>query len=123
MTDDVVQHLAAVNILEKQVKMPLSDNHVSHATDVRMSEQGNNRRFTNGPDFSILILWPCGGVRPSCLSVSRLCERSRNDLDSNLCISVCGPGGCNLFASDEIVAEPDPSHGALAYGFSELPVA
>jgi hypothetical protein len=36
MTDDIIQHLSAVHVLEDHVVMMLMDNHLSHPTDVRV---------------------------------------------------------------------------------------
>ena len=39
MADDVVEHLAAVNILEYHVIMMLMNDHLTHAADVGMMEE------------------------------------------------------------------------------------
>jgi hypothetical protein len=37
VTDDVVEHLSAVDILEKEIKVSLGDDDISHATYIWMS--------------------------------------------------------------------------------------
>ena len=48
MGDDVVEHLAAVDILEEHVPVVVGPHDVSHATDVRMIEEGDNGRLSGG---------------------------------------------------------------------------
>lgn len=45
MTDNVIQHLAAVDVFENHIIMVLVNDHLSHATDIRMVEKHRQRCF------------------------------------------------------------------------------
>lgn len=47
--DDVVKHLASVDVLEQHIPVIIGADNVSHRTDVRMVEQCNNSRFPCSP--------------------------------------------------------------------------
>lgn len=49
MADDVVEHLAAADVLEHHVVVVLVDDHLSHTAYVGMVEQHRQRSFTKGP--------------------------------------------------------------------------
>ena len=51
VTNDVVQHLPSVNVLEYHVVVVLMNDHFSHATDIRMIEQHRERGFAEGADL------------------------------------------------------------------------
>ena len=51
MTDDVVEHLPAIDVLEHHVVVVLVDNHLTHATNIRMMQKHGESSFTNGSNF------------------------------------------------------------------------
>lgn len=66
MRDDVVKHLAAIDVFAKHVPMIVGSDDVSHATNVRMTEKRDDSRLTGSPDFLRLIcsLLICSRVVP-----------------------------------------------------------
>lgn len=86
MCDDVVEHLAAVDVLEEHVVVVLMDDHLAHAADVRMVQQHRQRRLAQRADLLRGILGRLlgrrlvGGGRPG------VCPRQ--DLDCELATTV-----------------------------------
>jgi len=59
MTDNVVKHLATIDVFEEKVEMALSDDNVPHCADIRVSEKRDNRSLTNSTDLAILVFGAC----------------------------------------------------------------
>ena len=51
MTDDIIQHLTSIDILENHVIVMLVDYHFSHATYVGVIEKHGKGRFAKGPNL------------------------------------------------------------------------
>jgi hypothetical protein len=64
MTNDVVEHLAAIDVFEEKVEMALGDNDIPHCTNIRVPEERDNSGFTYSTNLTILIF------RPRCISTS-----------------------------------------------------
>jgi hypothetical protein len=60
MTDDVVEHLAAINVFEEKVEMALSNDHVPHGTDIRVSKESHDCGLPDSANLAIFIFGPCG---------------------------------------------------------------
>ena len=65
MTNNIVEHLTAIDILKKEIKMALRDNDISHSADIRMSKQCNDCRLSDCANFSILVFRSCCTIRTS----------------------------------------------------------
>ena len=88
MTDDVVEHLAAVNVLEDHVVMVLVDDHLAHAADVGMVEEHRESCF---PECTNLLrgIFRCLlcrslGVGRCCNAAGSLGSDAWEDLDGKL---------------------------------------
>ena len=53
--DDVVEHLAAVDVFEKHIPMVVGTNHIVKGADVGVIQEGADSRFTGSSDFLGLI--------------------------------------------------------------------
>jgi hypothetical protein len=51
VTDNVIQHLATVDVFENHVVVMLVDNHFPHAADIGMVEQHRERSLSHGSDL------------------------------------------------------------------------
>ena len=51
VADYVVEHLASIDVFENHVVVMVVDNHLSHATDIRVVEEHGKCRFPEGPDL------------------------------------------------------------------------
>lgn len=51
MRNNVVEHLAAVDILKEHIPMIVCANHISHAADVGVMEKGDNGSLASGSDL------------------------------------------------------------------------
>ena len=51
VTDDIVQHLTSIDVLENHIIMMLVNYHFSHATYVWMIEKHGQGSFAKSPDF------------------------------------------------------------------------
>ena len=90
MTDNVVEHLAAVDVLENHVIMVLMNDHLAHAADVGMVEEHRKGRFAQGADLLGGILGGlfggvggevCGGCRNVCTWQNLDSKLTKNDED------------------------------------------
>ena len=59
MTNDVVKHLATIDVFEEKVEMALSDDNVPHCADIRVSEKRDNCSLTDSADLAILVFGTC----------------------------------------------------------------
>lgn len=55
MRDDVIEHLAAIDILAQHVPVIIGSDDISHAADVRVTEESDDSCFAGGPDFLGLV--------------------------------------------------------------------
>ena len=51
VTDDIVQHLTSIDILENHIIVMLMDYHFTHTTYVGMIEKHGKGSFANSPNF------------------------------------------------------------------------
>lgn len=51
MRNDVVEHLATIDIFEEHVPVIIGADNITHATDVRMVDQGDNGSLSCCADF------------------------------------------------------------------------
>lgn len=77
--DDVVQHLASVDVFKQHIPVIGRADDIPHAADIRVVEEGNDGRFSRSPDFLGAIR--SFGVSATAMFVDCL---SRNNLHSNL---------------------------------------
>jgi len=107
MTDDVVEHLASINILEKHVPVVVCPDNIAHAANIRMIGQRNNRRLSCRADF-LAVFCSFALCRRAVLSIIR---PSGYDLHSD------------LFSSLFIPRKLHFSHTASADSFAKLPMS
>lgn len=77
--DDVVQHLASVDILEHHVPVVVGLDVVAHAADVRMVDETDDCGLTRSADLLGMIC-----ALALCLCAVLVCRYARDDLDGNL---------------------------------------
>lgn len=80
MRNNVVEHLAAVDILKEHVPMVVCADHIPHPADVRVVEKGDDGSFASSSDFLGLI---CALLfRPTLVAV--IGRATRDNFASNL---------------------------------------
>lgn len=55
MGNDIVKHLAAIDVLAEHVPMVVGAHNVSHTTDVGMAQERDDGCLSGGPDFLRLV--------------------------------------------------------------------
>src|SRR6187402_2906256 len=81
MRDDIIEHLAPVDVFKKHIPMVCSAHHISHCTYVRMIQKSNDSSFSCSANLFRMI----GAFSISSALIMPIIGRaSRNDLNSNL---------------------------------------
>jgi hypothetical protein len=55
MTDDIVEHLATIDVFEEKVEMTLGDDDIPHCTDIRVSKESDNCGLPDSANLTIFI--------------------------------------------------------------------
>ena len=61
---NVIEHLSAVDVFKEEVEMTLCNDHVSHSTNVWMSEQSDDCCFADCPNLSVFVFGSSSSICP-----------------------------------------------------------
>ena len=92
MADDVVEHLASVDILEKHIPVVIRPDNIAHAADVRVVGQGDDCSFSCRADLLAVF---CSFALCGCAVLSIICS-SGYDLHGDLFASLLIPRQLHL---------------------------
>ena len=131
MADDVVEHLAAADILEYHVIVVLVNDHLAHATDVRVVKEHGQRGLPKGPNLLRGVLRRLLGRRVGRRrSSGPVGGHAGQDFDRELGPRVTLPdrmglqqGAAHLLARDVVVRELHLAHAARSQRFAQRVVS
>lgn len=127
MGDDVVKHLATVDIFEEHIPVVVGPEYVAHAANVRVVDKGNDGSLTGSTDFlRVVCSLPLLGRAVLISGLTRnyfhgdleSCQHTRNAKQPR-----DGDESTHLFASLFVPCKLDLAHATCTDSLAKLPVS